>query len=181
MSDDEKRTFEEIFKQNENKIHYYIHKLQINDTHKEFYVEGLYAMWMAYKKYQPDKGPLSTYFNYMIKNRMIDLIRSKARDEEKTDAYLKQEQIHQDDGNRFGGSELPIVPPTDITISDQTIWEQVQATLTDNQWKWVYYAIIQEMPQKEIAEAEQVSINTVKSWGREARKKLRASGIYSEP
>ncbi|WP_234402366.1 sigma factor [Oceanobacillus damuensis] len=36
-------------------------------------------MWAAYKKYQPDKGPLATYFNYTIRNRLIDLLRKKSR------------------------------------------------------------------------------------------------------
>ncbi|MFD2046604.1 hypothetical protein ACFSTA_20295 [Ornithinibacillus salinisoli] len=50
---DNKCTYEEIFKQNENRIHYHIHKLR-RDPYNEFYVEGLYAMWLAYKNYQPD-------------------------------------------------------------------------------------------------------------------------------
>ncbi|MFD2043068.1 sigma-70 family RNA polymerase sigma factor [Ornithinibacillus salinisoli] len=178
MKNNNQFTFEEIFKQNENRIHYYIHKLEINDTHKEFYVEGLYAMWLAYKKYQPDKGPMSTYFNYMIKNRMIDLIRTKGRDIEKAEIIIQEETINQDHGNRHAATYLPIVTPKEITVEDHTIWEQVKEMLTDNQYKWIYYAIIQELPQKEIAEIEGVSVDMVKSWGREARKKLRASGIY---
>jgi len=70
-------TFDEILKQNERRIHYYIHKLNIRDPHQEFYQEGLVAMWNAYEKYEPDKGQLSTYFNYSIRNRLIDLIRKE--------------------------------------------------------------------------------------------------------
>ncbi|WP_255695068.1 hypothetical protein [Virgibacillus salidurans] len=37
-------TLEDIFKQNEKRIHYHIHKLNIRDPHQEFYTEGLVAM-----------------------------------------------------------------------------------------------------------------------------------------
>ncbi|WP_407939235.1 sigma factor [Oceanobacillus salinisoli] len=38
----------------------------------------MYAMWTAYQKYEPDKGTLTTYFNYTIRNRLIDLIVRKS-------------------------------------------------------------------------------------------------------
>ncbi|WP_343032895.1 sigma factor [Virgibacillus doumboii] len=49
--------------------------MNIQDPHQEYYQEGLVAMWNAYENYQPDNGPLSTYFNYIIRNRVIDLPR----------------------------------------------------------------------------------------------------------
>src|SRR5699024_11256212 len=47
----------------------------------EFYQKGLVAMWRAYETYQPDKGVLSTYFNYSIRHRLIDLIQKKRSEE----------------------------------------------------------------------------------------------------
>jgi len=76
-------SFEEIMKQNERRVHYYIHRLKVNDTHQEFYQKGLVAMWRAYETYQPDKGVLSTYFNYSIRHRLIDLIQKKAKEQRK--------------------------------------------------------------------------------------------------
>lgn len=46
-----KITFEDIFKQNERRIHYHIHRLNIRDSQQEFYQEGLVAMWNAYETY----------------------------------------------------------------------------------------------------------------------------------
>ena len=74
-------SFEEIMKQNERRVHYYIHRLKVNDTHQDFFQEGLVAMWHAYEKYQPNKGALSTYFNYTIRHRLIDLIQKKAKEQ----------------------------------------------------------------------------------------------------
>src|SRR5690625_1047965 len=71
-------SFEEIVKQNERRVHYYIHKLNVRDPHQKFYRKGLVSMWNAYEKHAPDNGPLATYFNYTIKNHLINLNRYKA-------------------------------------------------------------------------------------------------------
>ncbi|WP_163969580.1 sigma-70 family RNA polymerase sigma factor [Oceanobacillus halotolerans] len=173
---DEKKnvTFEEIFEQNKNRIHYQIHKLGIQDPHNEYYVEGMYAMWTAYKKYQPNKGPLATYFNYTIKNRLIDRIRKQSRDSANLDKVTKEEQVRQDNGNRNAATKMPLIDPSvEITRNEDLNWENVQSRLTENQWKWVYYAIILEMPQKEIAQQEGVTVEAVKSWAKTAKRKLR--------
>ncbi|WP_047984284.1 sigma-70 family RNA polymerase sigma factor [Ornithinibacillus californiensis] len=172
-------TFEEIFKQNEKRIHYHIHKLHIRDPYNEFYVEGLYAMWLAYKKYQPDKGPLATYFNFAIRNRLIDTIRSKSRDQKINEAYAQKESIDKQDGNYSTISHAPILSAKGIEIDDTEVWDEVKKILTPNQWKWVDYYIIQGLSQKEIADREGVSIDAVKSWAREARKKLQASDVLT--
>lgn len=171
-------TFEEIFKQNEKRIHYQIHKLHINDPHNEFYVEGLYAMWLAYKKYQPDKGPLSTYFNFVIRNRLIDKIRSKSREQRIDEAHVRNERMDHDDGNRSTMNHAPLLPSTGIEVVDTVMWDEVKKILSPNQWKWVNYYVIQGLSLKEIAELEGVSIDAVKSWSREAKKKLRASHVF---
>ncbi|HAM79227.1 RNA polymerase sigma factor [Ornithinibacillus bavariensis] len=172
-------TFEEIVKQNEKRIYYHIHKLQIRDPHNEFYVEGLYAMWLAYKNYQPDKGPLATYFNFIIRNRLIDLIRSKTREQKINEAYVQKETIEQLDGNRLTISGMPLRSSEGIEVADTEIWVELKEFLSTNQWKWVNYFIIQGLSQKEIAEKEGVSVDAVKSWSREAKKKLRASDLLT--
>nr|WP_276245353.1 sigma-70 family RNA polymerase sigma factor [Virgibacillus profundi] len=147
-----------MFKQNERRIYYHIHKLRIDDPHQEFYQEGLYAMWNAYKTYQTDKGILSTYFNYIIRNRLIDLYRNKTKQ--------KQHEI-------FTKSELEALDIHIEKVKEPFLWKMLQSELTENQWKWVNYRIRLEMSVKEIAEVEHVSIDTVKYWGRQVRQRLR--------
>src|SRR5690625_7933156 len=67
--------FRDLLMRNKQRIYYQLHRLNINDTHQEFYQEGLVAMWNAYRTYKADKGPFATYFNYTIRYRMIDLLR----------------------------------------------------------------------------------------------------------
>ncbi|MFB4167350.1 hypothetical protein [Virgibacillus sp. JSM 102003] len=72
-------TFEEFFKQNQKRIHYHMHKLGSYNMTQEFYVEGIYELWMAYRKYEPNNGPLATYFNYIICNRLIEMKNNERR------------------------------------------------------------------------------------------------------
>ncbi|WP_085994138.1 sigma-70 family RNA polymerase sigma factor [Oceanobacillus senegalensis] len=183
MENKQSFTFEEIFKQNENRIHYFIQKLGIRDPNREFYTEGLYAMWMAYKKYNPDKGPLSTYFNYSIRNHLIDTLRKETRVQQKNEAFVQEEIAKVYQGNRYGNSKLPIIQSSEIEVEDPEYWKQVFNRLTNKQAKWVYYHIILEMPLKEIAEREGASVEAVKDWGKQARKKLRgwAEGTRGRP
>jgi len=173
MEENKKFTFEEIFNQNQNRIHYQMKRLGIHDPDGEFYSEGLYAMWMAYKKYEPNKGPLSTYFNYNIRYRLMDLIRKKVRDKEKMQDLMEKEITAHTHGNRSSSSNAPFIDTSGVSVEDEKLCEDVFAALTDNQRKWVYYAIIRDLPLKEIARKEDVTVEAVKSWGKQARKKLR--------
>ncbi|WP_404454928.1 sigma-70 family RNA polymerase sigma factor [Virgibacillus necropolis] len=172
-------TFEDIFEQNKRRIHYHIHKLRINDPHQEFYQEALFAMWNAYKTYQPDKGIMSTYFNYTIHNRLIDLLRKKTREQEHEDVCVQEIGNRTYNSNRIRKNNTLIPDFTDIPIDDFStlLWEQVRSLLTENQWKWVYHYIILNMSVKEIAEQEGVTIDAVKSQGKRVRKKLREAGL----
>lgn len=164
-------SFEEILEQNRKRIHFYIHRLGIHDPNGEFYSEGIYALWTAYKEYEPDRGPLATYFNYIIRNRLIDKIRKNAREIELKMAYVEKEkqrvniQVSNIINNGSGDSN--------IAILQDEFWQEVKIKLTENQWNWVYYHIILDLPLKVIANKKNISIEAVKSWGKEARKKLR--------
>src|SRR5699024_11657307 len=64
-----------------------------------------------------------------------------------------------ENGNRFKSSETeyPMVDTEGITIEDEQLWNSLKENLTNNQWKWVHYFIIKEMPIKEIAHLENKS------------------------
>ncbi|MEC5424815.1 sigma-70 family RNA polymerase sigma factor [Virgibacillus sp. C22-A2] len=169
------QTFEEIYKQNERRIHFYIHKLKINDPQQEFFQEGLCAMWNAYETYQPDKGTMATYFNYTIRNRLIDHLRKATKENEAEKKLFDEVVSHADTGNRVGRNEkpLPLVSLTDCLEEDTDLWRNLKSQLTENQWKWVYFYIIGEQSLKDIAIQENTTAEAVKSWGKQVRSKLR--------
>lgn len=168
-------TFEEIFKQNERRIHYHLHKLSIQDPHQEFYQEGLVAMWDAYENYQPDQGPLSTYFNFIIRHRLIDMIRKESRRIEREVLASKKEDEAFETGvyHKANDTTLPGLTVTEAIGNDVYLWQYIKKSLTEKQWKWVQYYIIEDKSLKEIAEQEKVSVEAVKSWAKEVKRKLR--------
>ncbi|WP_240458708.1 sigma-70 family RNA polymerase sigma factor [Virgibacillus sp. Bac330] len=175
-------TFDEIVKQNERRIYYHLHKLNIRDPHHEFYQEGLVAMWNAYEKYQPDKGPLATYFNYTIRNRLIDVVRKEAREKEKIIAYKQYQGVKEKTGNYYksGGNAYPIKYAEGPNLEAEELLQVAKAILSKNQWTWLKLFVIEDMTTKTIAEREGVSVDAVKSWGKEARKKLQKLYAYGE-
>ncbi|ASN04245.1 sigma-70 family RNA polymerase sigma factor [Virgibacillus necropolis] len=159
-------SFEDIFQQNERRIHNQIHKLNIHDPHQEFFQEGLCAMWNAYETYNPDKGTLATYFNYTIRNRLIDILRKQSRYTEQVQKYVQENTTE-----RTAPSSSSPASPT--LLDNSSFWKQVQSHLTTNQWKWLYYAVIDGMPLKDLATQENTTVDAVKSWSKQVRKKLR--------
>ncbi|MHA6252465.1 sigma-70 family RNA polymerase sigma factor [Oceanobacillus sp. CAU 1775] len=167
-----KTTFEEIVKQNEKRIYYQLRRLGIRDYEGEFYAEGLYAMWMAYEKYDVNKGPMATYFSFSIRNRMIDLIRKKVNEREKEEIVIKE--VSQINERIFTSAiEENSITSLNNQVPNDSFWRQVFSTLTMKQKKWVYYAVICDLSQKEIAEKEGVTVEAVKGWSKEAKRKLR--------
>lgn len=173
MTNNEIFTFEDIFNQNKNRTHYHMHKLGIQDPHNEFYTEGLYAMWMAHKKYEPNKGPMATYFNYQIRYRLIDKLHKQASDITKEEKATEEQKNTLDNGNRYGLMKFPVVDNEGIAVDDHAFWKRVRSCLSENQCKRVSFYIIHCMSQKEIEKHENVSVEAVKSWAKGARRKLR--------
>ncbi|GGP07933.1 sigma factor [Oceanobacillus neutriphilus] len=66
---------EDFIEQNQRRVYYQMARLQIGEREGDYFQEGLVAMWKAYENYNPDKGPLATYMNFQIRNRLVDVLR----------------------------------------------------------------------------------------------------------
>ncbi|MUV38776.1 DNA-directed RNA polymerase [Lentibacillus sp. JNUCC-1] len=159
-------SFEEIYEQNRKRIHYHLHKLNIHDPHQEFFQEGLIALWNAHQTYQPDKGPMSTYFNYTIKYRLIDHIRKHQREHQH---YSDTYQDLQDESHHMSSEP----PHRDLPASllQESAIQELKHHLTHNQWTWLH-CTIEGHSTSEIAFLHQTTIDAVNSWRRGARRKL---------
>ena len=174
-------SFEDIFKENERRIHYHINRLRINDPHEEFFQEGLYALWSAYREYSPNKGPMSTYFNFIIRNRLIDLVRRDSRTIINEERAVRHSIVKLSAGNRQTriSNATPLPCPANMDVQEDTkLWQTVRSKLTERQWKWVYYYIIKRWSLKEIADKEDTTVAAVKGWRREACKKLATNTFH---
>ncbi|WP_188454815.1 sigma-70 family RNA polymerase sigma factor [Virgibacillus oceani] len=174
MRNEKNDLFGEIFLQNKRRIYYQIHKLNLDDPHEEYYQEGLCAMWNAYENYQPDKGMMSTYFNYVIRNRLIDLNRKKKRDKQAESIVVREKMqlLHEGNKRHNGPNAYPVVPVLYNIMDNPELLQRIRALLTENQWKWVHFHIILDMAIKDIAAQENTTVDAVKGWGRQVRKKL---------
>jgi len=134
-------------------------------------------MDFIYKSFDPTKGNLGTYVNFRIRYRLIDLLRKIARESEQTEQMIQEKITEIDGGNRYGLSKFPLINRQGLPVSNEPFWQEVKRHLSKRQWQWVEYFIIADLTIQEIAEIESVSVDAVKSWGREARKKLRQKEV----
>lgn len=154
-------TFENIYEQNKRRIHFHIHQLNIQDPHQDFFQIGLTSLWEAYQTYQPDKGPMSTYFNCIIRNRLIDKLRKQSRYHSTIKKYLS-----------LLNTDQPFIDLSTNTQINPTLHKELKTHLSKKQWDWLYYCVIEGMTHKELANLKNTTTDAVKSWSRQARKKL---------
>ncbi|WHX25650.1 sigma-70 family RNA polymerase sigma factor [Virgibacillus halodenitrificans] len=156
--------FEEIYEQNKQRIHYQIHRLNIRDPHKEYFQDGLCAMWHANETYDPDKGVLSTYFNYTIRQKLLDQLRKDSKELIHRKSHLQHLHYFQ-------------LQQTEDTSEATEILYHLKSRLTENQYIWLYHSILHGMTLEEVADQKDTTIDAVKSWARQARKKLRTEEV----
>ncbi|RDW18357.1 hypothetical protein CWR48_12320 [Oceanobacillus arenosus] len=72
-------SYQELVSQNQKRYIQHIQKLSMNDAGQIVYNGELFTMWCPHKPNEPDKGDLSTYFNFIIRNHLIDVIQEQSR------------------------------------------------------------------------------------------------------
>ncbi|WP_345242008.1 sigma-70 family RNA polymerase sigma factor [Pontibacillus salipaludis] len=156
--------FEGMMDQFTPMIHHIIHKLRIRDPYGEFYQEGVLALWEAVQSFQEDKGKLSSYVYFIVRNRLISKMRKDNRLAEKDEQFallLEEEAVYYDQ--------------LSFNLIDPYVYKEISRVLTDNQLKWFDGFILREQALQEIADKENTTLNAVKNWGRLAKEKLRNS------
>lgn len=168
--------FNTIYNQNRKRIHYHIHALNIRDSDLEWLQIGSIALWQAYRQYEPDKGPMSTYFNYMIRNRLIDHVRKSSCQARDIASNIENSPIPTITHQHASARSLDDLIYSSFTTNHYLL-DFIQTRLTYNQWRWFQDSIINNQTTREIADHNQTSTDAVKSWRRQARKKLNTPEI----
>lgn len=155
----ESLSFENVVEEFKPMVHHLIHRLGILDPHEEFYQEGLLALWEVTQTYNEEKGKFSTYAYFIIRNRLINMIRKRNRKQEQHDEIAaKSRRETTVDAHDFEW--------------DPYLYKAMIEQLSDNQIKWLNSYVILDLSVKEIAEREGVTVDAVKNWGRLAKQKL---------
>ncbi|WP_060678270.1 RNA polymerase sigma factor [Virgibacillus halodenitrificans] len=104
---------------------------------------------------------------------MIDQLRKNKRQENNERASSQQLMNKLDETDYYGCMEDA---NSMMVAEDSPVYNYIQGrteSFSNNQKKWLRFYIGEGMSIKEIAEQEGVSDDAVKSWGRQARKRLR--------
>jgi len=155
-------SFNQLVKQYENMIHKVMHSLNIYKNKDEFYQIGLIALWEANERFDPEKGPFTSFAYAYIKGRLMTELTKNSKEEERS-VYPKEEF--------WNVIEDPVIEQPFEKKFLLTFCE----ALTENQTKWVLYTCIDCLSIAEIAEREGVSVSAVKAWRKGAKTKLRGS------
>ncbi|ASK62293.1 hypothetical protein CFK37_09035 [Virgibacillus phasianinus] len=149
--------FNDVLKENEAIIYFLMKKLKIRDPEKEFYQEGLIALWKAVQTHNAKRGKLSTYAYFLIEKSLLSLIRMPKEPEklELMDWYTDK--------------SLTYVLETEF---DPYQLKRIEQVLTHKEMKWFTLFVLQDLSLKTIAEIEGVSIEAVKTWAKQAKPKL---------
>lgn len=162
----------------ERRIHFHIHRLNIRgEQYDDFYAEGMIALWRGLEDYDASQGEIGTFLNHRIRFRLIDYQRKVIRNIEKDTEAMEAQKLRDDSGNTVGTTNQMLICIKGVELEDENFWCDIRSQLTLNQWKWVRHYVIDGRSIKEISTLENVSEAAVKSWAREARRKLRTESF----
>ncbi|MCC3356117.1 sigma-70 family RNA polymerase sigma factor [Bacillus sp. REN16] len=151
--------FEELAEQYKPLIFQVIKRLRLYGDRETFYQIGLIGLWEASNRFDAGKGvEFSTFAFTTIRGKLLD--------------HLKKEARYQDHCQPTGEQVFMKLADCSDDLSVDLI-EEYGKNLTENQVKWVQGRIIEDKSYKEIAGEHGVTVESVKSWGRQAVKKLR--------
>ncbi|WP_042349124.1 sigma-70 family RNA polymerase sigma factor [Bacillus massiliigorillae] len=152
-------SFDKLVSQHNRLIYKIIHSLKIYKEYEYYYNIGLQALWEASLKFDGKSAAFTTFAYSVIKGRILNELRLEN----------KWEVINQ----------LPIVEPHffntlqyDTYLEKESILHYCNG-LTLNQKRWVIHTFIDHETLNEIARRYSVNTCAVKSWRRDALKKLK--------
>ncbi|OZM56395.1 hypothetical protein CIB95_11515 [Lottiidibacillus patelloidae] len=152
----QEQSFEEVLEQFMPLIKGQLKALNIYKDHDNFYQIAMIALWDAYRNFDDEKGRFSTYAFRYVRGRLLTAL---------------QESRNYDERNQLQDTFVEDSVEEEFCV-DETI-EGYLRHLTDNQQKWLRYYVYGQLTPSEIAAKENVSVEAVKSWRRQAIKKLR--------
>ncbi|MEH7383223.1 sigma-70 family RNA polymerase sigma factor [Bacillus sp. JJ1533] len=151
--------FEELAEQYKPLIFQVIKRLRLYGDKETFYQIGLIGLWEASTRFNPKKGvEFSTFAFSTIRGKLLDHLKREARYQE----YCQP-----------SGEQLFMKLADCSEVYSVDLIEEYGKGLTDNQVKWIQGRIMEDKSYKEIAAEHGVTVESVKSWGRQAVKKLR--------
>lgn len=158
-------SFDEVAKQYEPMIKHTIKQLRLHKGFEEMYQIGLIALWEAYEKFDPDKGHFPAYAKVVVRGRILTALKKmKGYDDRHV---FPEPAVEDEDWFATIADSAGRVP-----LERDIVMLYMQG-LSDRQQLWVEEAVLAGKTTREIAEEQGVSQNTVRTWKKEALKKMK--------
>lgn len=153
------KSIEEILLQFEPMVKKQILSLQVFKGQEEFYQIGLIGLWEAYQRFDPEKGPFPAFAQKTVRGRMLQHMKELARFEQRY-TVVSDEVLEFIEDTGSG-----------VLLEREIILSYCDG-LSERQLAWVNHAIIENKKLREISKIEGVPANHIKSWRREALRKM---------
>ncbi|SDI93697.1 sigma-70 family RNA polymerase sigma factor [Alteribacillus bidgolensis] len=153
--------FEEVAKDFTPLVLGMIKRLRIYKNTEEYTHIGFIALWKAYTQYDPDKGTFSTFAYTYVRGEMLAQLRKEARYEERYEL------------SAFEQNTEPAAPDSESIEQGMNSISPYLEELSPRERDWVIEYIVYGRGITEIAEKHNVAPSSVKTWRKNALKKLR--------
>lgn len=159
------KEFEEVARNYEPLIRNTIKQLRLYKNIEDMHQIGLIALWEAYEKFDPAKGEFPAYAKATVKGRMLTALK-KAKVYDERHVFPKPVEEGED--------YFSVIPnSTEAVPLEKETLSLYLHNLSDRQRFWVEESLFLGKKTREIAEEQGVSQHTVRSWKKEAVKKIK--------
>lgn len=171
MSGQELACFEEVYEQYQPLIYGTLKKYAIYQHQEELLQEARLALWEAYAQFDPKRGPFAAYASKYVRGRVLRQLTIQNRHKH---CYAFSQLVNEDEAGEW---EWPDEEAEAAYLSCELaeLLEEAAKRLSRRESLILKEHLIGDRPLQELAQREQVSIETVKTWKKRALKKLRAS------
>ena len=152
--------FERLVELHHPLILHVLRSVHIYREHDIYYQVGLIGLWEAQTRFNTEKGSFSTFAFSTIRGKVLA-------------SLSKENQFHDRNLTTQYDSQLDVIDESAEVEIEEDILTTYCEGLSENQLKWVKGKFIEDKKNKDIALEHGVTEQAVKSWGREAMKKLR--------
>lgn len=164
-----KGDFDRIFEQYKPLLYSTLRKLAFDADHDDVFQEASVALWEAYERFDPEKGFFGAYAVKYVRGKVLSYVRKEHRHRASMpfSAILKEEDNHP--------FEWPDERSTDAFQTCEWVdWLQpAVASLSPRESTLIREHFFKGKTIREIAQEEQVSLETVKTWRKRALQKCR--------
>lgn len=161
--------FEEVYEQYQPLLYGTLKRYAIYANQEDMLQEARLALWEAYIKFKPERGDFSAYAAKYVRGRVLRWLTKESR-QNQTYTFSQLSPLEEDielewEDSRAEEAYLGCEWRELLSLASQGLSAREKLILEEH--------LLLERPLRELAEREQVSLETVKTWRKRALKKLR--------